>query len=255
MAAVERVTGIHAVASALSETPDRVIRILIQADVRPHPAREAIVSEARQAGIPVEPEQTDYFKRLAAGRNTQGVAAELRAFSYVDLDEVVKARDHAPLLVVLDGVSDPQNLGAILRSAAFFGATGVVIPKDRAVHVNPTVERAAAGAAAMLPVCMVTNLARALDELKAGGLWVVGSVPAGGEPITAVDFTVPTALVLGAEGPGMRRLTTERCDRLVTLPSQGRMESLNVSVFAGIFLYEALRQRVLAAPHGGPGVP
>lgn len=254
MAAVERVTGIHAVAAALSETPDRVVRILIQADVKPHPARDAIVSEARQAGINVESEQTEYFKRLAAGKNTQGVAAELRSFNYTDLDDLLQPGEGVPLLVVLDGVSDPQNLGAILRSAAFFGATGVVIPKDRAVHVNPTVERAAAGAAAMLPVSMVTNLARAIDDIKQAGIWVVGSIPTGGDRITAVDFAAPTALVLGAEGPGMRRLTTERCDRLVTLPSQGRMESLNVSVFAGIFLYEALRQRVLASPPGGAGV-
>lgn len=254
MATVERVTGIHAVASALSETPERVVRILIQADVRPHPARDAIVEQARQGGIPVESEQTEYFKRLASGRNTQGIAAELRTFAYADLTDLLQPREGVPLIVLLDGVSDPQNLGAIVRSAAFFGATGVVIPKDRAVHVNPTVERAASGAAAMIPVCMVTNLARAIDEVKQAGIWVVGSVPSGGESITAVDFTVPSALVLGAEGPGMRRLTTERCDRLVTLPAQGRMESLNVSVFAGIFLYEALRQRVLAAPRGGPGV-
>lgn len=250
MGLVERVTGIHAVASALAETPERVVRVLIQAAVRPHPARDAIVMDARQRGIPVEEEQTDYFKRLAAGRNTQGVAAELRSFAYTDLEDLVRPGTATPLVVVLDGVSDPHNLGAVLRSAAFFGATGVVIPKDRAVHVNPTVERAAAGGAAMVPVAMVTNLARALDDLKQAGLWVVGSVPTGGEALAAVDFCVPTALVLGAEGPGMRRLTTERCDRLATLPPLGRMESLNVSVFAGIFLYEAIRQRTSAAERG-----
>jgi 23S rRNA (guanosine2251-2'-O)-methyltransferase len=246
------VTGIHAVAAALRENTERVKRILVQADVKPHPARDAMLAEARQKGIPVEEEQSEYFKRLAAGRNTQGIAAELRPFDYADLDDLLKLRETTPLLVVLDGVTDPQNLGAIMRSAAFFGATGIVIPKDRSVHVNPTVERAAAGAAAFLPVAMVTNLARALDDMKEAGLWVIGSVPEGGEQLSAVDLVAPSALVLGAEGGGMRRLTTDKCDRLVTLSPGGRMESLNVSVFTGIFLYEAVRQRGPARP-GQPG--
>ena len=248
----ERVTGVHAVASALRENAARVKRILVQTGVRPHPARDAILAEAREKGIPVEEEQSEYFRRLAAGRNAQGLAAELDTFEYSDLETLLVPGPTPPLLVVLDGVTDPQNLGAIMRSAAFFGATGIVIPKDRSAHVTPMAERAAAGAASFLPVAMVTNLARALDEIKDAGFWVFGSVPERGDRIDTVDLKGPAALVLGAEGTGMRRLTTERCDRLVTLPASGRMESLNVSVFAGIFLYEAQRQRGLGQSGATP---
>ena len=165
---------------------------------------------------------------------------------HTTLDDILESPAEPPLLLVLDGVTDPHNLGACLRSADAFGAQAVVVPKDRAVGVNATVAKAASGAADTVPVIAVTNLARALRDLKARGVWIVGA-DVGGESLFEAELTGPLAWVLGAEGSGLRRLTRESCDRIVGVPLQGAVESLNVSVAAGICLYATRRARALAA--------
>ena len=159
------------------------------------------------------------------------------------LEEVLEAVVEPPLLLVLDGVTDPHNLGACLRSADAFAAHAVIVPKDRAVGVNATVAKAASGAADTVPVISVTNLARTLRELKDRGVWLVGAASDGNENLFAADLSGPIAWVLGAEGSGMRRLTRESCDRLVSIPLMGTVASLNVSVATGICLFETRRQR------------
>jgi 23S rRNA (guanosine2251-2'-O)-methyltransferase len=172
----------------------------------------------------------------------------------VTLADVLEHPAEPPLLLVLDGVTDPHNLGACLRSADAFGAHAVVVPKDRAVGVNATVAKAASGAADTIPVITVTNLARALRELKEAGVWIVGA-DAGGESLFDADVSGPIAWVLGAEGEGLRRLTREHCDRIVGIPLAGSVESLNVSVAAGICLFATRRARSaarIAAPRAAP---
>ncbi len=247
--APHRLSGIHAVASLLRENPERIRRLIVQADARPHPARDVLVAEARGLGIEVVERDAGWFRALATGRNAQGIAAEIAPFPYAVLGDVVDATagaEHA-LVAVLDSITDPQNLGSILRSAAFFGLAGVIIPKDRAAEVTPTVERVAAGGAAAVRVCQVTNIARTLDALKDAGFWVYGTVASGGEPMHRTDLTGRTALVLGAEGSGLRRLVAEKCDRLVTLPPRGPMPALNAGVFAGVAFFEWARQVEAAA--------
>jgi 23S rRNA (guanosine2251-2'-O)-methyltransferase len=162
------------------------------------------------------------------------------------LDDVLESPAEPPLLLVLDGVTDPHNLGACLRSADAFGAQAVIVPKDRAVGLNATVAKAASGAADTVPVIAVTNLARTLRDLKTRGVWILGAAT-DGESLFNADLTGPVAWVLGAEGAGLRRLTRDSCDRIVGIPLQGSVESLNVSVAAGICLYATRRARALAA--------
>jgi 23S rRNA (guanosine2251-2'-O)-methyltransferase len=178
------------------------------------------------------------------------VVAIAGAFRYRELDELVAlaaAAGEPPLLLVLDGVQDPQNLGALVRSAHVLGAHGVVVPKDRAAHVTPSVVKASAGATEHVAIALVTNLARALEELKAAGVWTVGAVvePGGDEGAAPweVDLAAPTALVLGAEGAGVRPLVARGCDLRVRIPMAGRVASLNVAAAGAILLYEAARQR------------
>jgi 23S rRNA (guanosine2251-2'-O)-methyltransferase len=176
----------------------------------------------------------------------QGVVAAVRPLPGWDEHQLLQSLSHTeghPLLLVLDGVTDPHNLGACLRSADAAGAHAVLIPRDRAATVDATVRKVAAGAAEFVPVASVTNLARCLDQLKERGIWVVGTDGAAPQTLYAADLKRPLALVLGAEGSGMRRLTRERCDFLVRIPMAGHVESLNVSVAAGVALFEARRQR------------
>jgi 23S rRNA (guanosine2251-2'-O)-methyltransferase len=181
---------------------------------------------------------------LAGHGRHQGVVAIVDdALPHVTLDDVLDATAEAPLLLLLDGVTDPHNLGACLRSADAFGALAVVVPKDRAVGVNATVAKTASGAADTVPVIAVTNLARTMRELKDRGIWLLGA-DTGGESLYAADVGGPVAWVLGAEGAGLRRLTRESCDRIVGIPLEGSVESLNVSVAAGICLYATRAARL-----------
>jgi 23S rRNA (guanosine2251-2'-O)-methyltransferase len=207
----------------------------------------AIVAAARAAGINVQERKRAELDRLAgADARHQGVIAETADATYADVEEILQsAGDAAPLVVVLDGVQDPHNLGAIVRSAYVLGAHGVIVPEHRAVHVTPAVTKASAGATELIPIAIVKNLARALGELKDAGVWTcaIDAAP-GAKPIESIDLTGPLALVLGAEGSGVRSLTTKSCDFHAVIPmAKDGVGSLNVSVAAGIALYEVGRQR------------
>ena len=228
--------GFHAVASRLRQRPQSV-RALYAATGRDDPRMRDLVARASAAGVDVRQADAQRLTELAGTDRHQGVAAVVDAtIPQVSLDELVAGLAEPALLLVLDGVTDPHNLGACLRNADAFGAHAVIVPRDRAAGVNATVAKAASGAAETVPVIAVTNLARTLGELKDLGLWIVGA-DAGGERLPQADLGGPLAWVLGAEGSGLRRLTRERCDRIVGIPLYGSVESLNVGVAAGICLY------------------
>jgi 23S rRNA (guanosine2251-2'-O)-methyltransferase len=238
--------GFHAVTARLRIRPDSVQALYVMA--ARHDARmRDLVTRAETAGIKIHAADEARLSELAGHARHQGVVAMIdAALPHVTLDDILESPSEPLLLLVLDGVTDPHNLGACLRSADAFGVQAVVVPKDRAVGVNATVAKAASGAADAVPVIAVTNLARALRDLKSRGVWIVGA-DVGGESLFDADLTGPLAWVLGAEGSGLRRLTRESCDRIVGVPLQGAVESLNVSVAAGICLYATRRARVLAA--------
>jgi 23S rRNA (guanosine2251-2'-O)-methyltransferase len=201
---------------------------------------------AQGAGVQVATADDAQLDKLANGERHQGVVAELlpRAGDpETQLEEALEAAGSAPLLLVLDGVQDPHNLGACLRSADAAGVAAVIVPRDRAAGLTPVVRKVAAGAAETVPLVAVVNLARTLRALKERGVWLVGTDDAADQPLYQADLTGPLALVMGSEGEGMRRLTRECCDRLVSIPMAGAVESLNVSVATGVVLFEAVRQR------------
>jgi len=205
---------------------------------------EAVRRLAAQAGVPVRRQSAAELDRATGGAPHQGVVAEVAVPDGLSLDGLLEMAADPALLLVLDGIEDPQNLGALLRVADAAGVDGVVRQTRRAAPPGK-VARASAGAVAHVRLASVVNIARALETLKAAGLWVVG-LEADGEPLHGgIDLTVPTALVVGSEGRGLRRLVRERCDRVVSLPMRGQVNSLNVAVAAGVALYEALRQRQL----------
>jgi len=205
-----------------------------------------LIERAQSSGVPVHAADATRLAALAGGDRHQGVVAIVDAAPAArTLDEILESPHEPALLLVLDGITDPHNLGACLRSADAFGVHAVVVPRDRAVGVNATVARAASGAADTVPVVSVTNLARTLSELKRRGVWIVGA-DLGGEDLSRADLSGPIAWVLGAEGGGLRRLTRESCDRIVTIPMSGTVESLNVSVATGVCLFETHRQRSAA---------
>ena len=241
------VAGFHAVTARLRQRPESLRAIYVAAGRHDARARD-LVERARSAGVAVHAVDERRLEELARGQRHQGVVAVAdAALPHMTLADVLEHPPEPPLLLVLDGVTDPHNLGACLRSADAFGAHAVIVPKDRAVGVNATVAKAASGAADTIPVVTVTNLARALRDLKEAGVWVVGA-DAGGESLFEADVTGPIAWVLGAEGEGLRRLTREHCDRVVGIPLAGSVESLNVSVAAGICLFATRRARAMAAP-------
>ncbi|CAN5453886.1 MAG: 23S rRNA (guanosine(2251)-2'-O)-methyltransferase RlmB, partial [Pyrinomonadaceae bacterium] len=207
---------------------------------------------ARERRVLVRRAPRAELQRLTAGANHQGVVAFVAAAAYADADELLDAlaarvgTGTPPLAVVLDGVEDPRNLGAIIRTAECAGAHGVFVPERRAAGLTETVAKTAAGALEYVPVARVVNVARLVEELKERGIWIVGTDAEAKVDYTAWDWTQPAALFLGGEGDGLRRLVRERCDVLVRIPLRGHIESLNVSVAAGVILYEAVRQRTLA---------
>jgi len=238
--------GFHAVTARLRTRPQSVHALYMTGTRNDARARD-VVTRAQSAGIAVHTVDEGRLLQLTGHGRHQGVVALIdEALPYVTVDDLFDSIDEPALLVILDGVTDPHNLGACLRSADAFGAHGLIVPKDRAVGVNATVAKAASGAADTVPVVVVTNLARTLRDLKARGVWIVGA-ETGGESLFGADLTGPIAWVLGAEGAGLRRLTRESCDRLVGIPLQGTVESLNVSVATGICLYATRRARALAS--------
>lgn len=242
---MDRVTGIHAVREAL-EAGSAFDRIVI-AKGRQDSRIEEIVQLARARGVAVRFEERGQLDRLANTRDHQGVVAMIAARAATTLEDVIASANHANgkpgLIVLLDGVEDPHNLGAIVRTTLAAGAHGVVIPERRAAGLTETVARASAGALAHLPVAKVTNLARAMEELKEAGYWLVGLDEDGEKSYTEVDYTSPTGIVMGSEGNGLHELTRKRCDFVVSLPTSGPVKSLNVSVATGVVLFEAIRQR------------
>src|SRR5437899_1491693 len=238
--------GFHAVIARLRAQPQSVRDLYVGNSRHDRRVRE-LIERAETLGVAVHAVDDARLAALAGNDKHQGVVAVVAGgAAHRTLDDVLENLPEPPLLLVLDGVTDPHNLGACLRSADAFGVHAVVVPKDRAVGVNATVAKAASGAADTIPVITVTNLARALRDLKSRGVWIVGA-DVGGESLFDADLTGPLAWVLGAEGSGLRRLTRESCDRIVGVPLQGAVESLNVSVAAGICLFATRRARVLAA--------
>jgi len=238
--------GFHAVTARLRQRPESVRTVYLARGRHDARARD-LLERAEAAGTSVHQVDERRLDELARGLGHQGVAAIVdAAMPMVTLAEVLEHPHEPPLLLVLDGVTDPHNLGACLRSADAFGAHAVVVPKDRAAGVTATVAKAASGAADTVPVIAVTNLARALREMKEAGLWIAGA-DAGGESLFTAELAGPLAWVLGAEGAGLRRLTREHCDRIVGIPLCGSVASLNVSVAAGICLYATRRARSASA--------
>jgi 23S rRNA (guanosine2251-2'-O)-methyltransferase len=236
--------GIHAVTAALEGERAHVREIWIEARAK-NPRLTEIAETARAAGIPVRQQPSDAMARAVPGLKHQGVVAHYAApvnLGEGDLDELL-GRVEKPLLLVLDGVQDPHNLGACLRSAEAAGVDAVIVPRDRAVGITPVVRKAAAGAADRVPLIRVTNLARTMKSLRDAGVWIVGLAGEGDKTLFEMDMTGPIAIAMGGEGDGLRRLSREHCDFLARIPMRGAVESLNVSVATGIALFEALRQR------------
>ena len=249
------VYGFHAVMARLRQRADSVREVYLDSGREDARAR-SLLALARERGVRVQQLPGERIDGMLPGVRHQGAACVVSADERAPhLDDILDDLTEAPLLLVLDGVQDPHNLGACLRSAAAMGVHAVVAPKDRAVGITPVVEKVASGAVETVPYIMITNLARTLNELRERDLFVVGLAGDGDTPLEDAALSGALALVLGAEGTGLRRLTRERCDVLANIPIGGGIESLNVSVATGICLYEACRQRRAVAPGKPVGKP
>jgi 23S rRNA (guanosine2251-2'-O)-methyltransferase len=244
MTALTQVFGMHAVRSMLQRAPERARRLLVVARRDDARMRE-VLQLAQAAGVKPEHVEVKVLIARVGDVAHQGVLLDITPLPAWHEDELIAAlaTQTAPLVVVLDGVQDPHNLGACMRTADACGALAVVVPKDRAAGMNATVRKVAAGAAETVPLVTVTNLARSLRLLRDAGLWVMGADMAGEKLAQDMDMRGPLAIVMGSEGDGLRELTKKNCDSLVRLPQAGTVESLNVSVACGMLLYEAVRQR------------
>ncbi len=241
---LEKIYGVHAVEALLRHHPKRVKQVWL-AEGRSEPRVQALVELANQNKVAIGQAERREMDVWVEGVH-QGVVADVspsQVWGEAMLDELLDRTEGAPLLLVLDGVTDPHNLGACLRSADAAGALAVIVPKDKSATLTPVVRKVACGAAEVIPLVAVTNLARTLEKLQQRGLWVVGTAGEAEVSIYDQDLTGPTILIMGAEGKGMRSLTRELCDDLVHLPMAGSVSSLNVSVATGVCLFEAQRQR------------
>lgn len=237
--------GIHAVESALNHDVGNIIELLVEQGVQNKRVKD-VLEQAKMKGVAVHARPREFLDSATGGTRHQGLIARYRKpadRSESELSDLIEQTGQSVLILVLDGVQDPHNLGACLRSAAAAGVTAVVIPKDKAVSVTPTVRTASAGAADRIPLFRVTNLARTLEHIKTMGVWVTGMAGDAKQSLYAIDLKGPLAVVVGGESDGMRRLTRDRCDYLAHIPMPGVMESLNVSVATGIALFEIVRQR------------
>ena len=234
-------TGFHAVEEALNA--GRPLDRIVVARGRHGERVEAVVRLAKANNVPLRFEDRQQIDRLVGTREHQGVAALGAAKPAVELEDLLRLKTGNGLLVLLDGIEDPHNLGAIVRTSLAAGASGVIIPERRAAGLTDTVERASAGALAHLPVARVKNLVRAMEEMKEAGYWLVGLDERAEKSYTEVDLKGSVGIVLGREGEGLHELTRKRCDFLVSIPTTGPVRSLNVSVAAGVMLFEAVRQR------------
>jgi 23S rRNA (guanosine2251-2'-O)-methyltransferase len=248
MSATKILYGFHAVGVRIKTAPTSLVEIYYDAS-RKDARMRSFVDKASQAQVRLIEADGLRLAKMCGSHGHQGVVAIAQTVKQAtSLDELLEeleasAEKTNPLILVLDGVTDPHNLGAVLRVADGAGAHAVIAPKDHAVGINATVSKVASGAAETMPYFMVTNLARTLNELKERNIWIVGTSDDAEKTIYDIDLKGPVAIVLGAEGPGMRQLTRKTCDELVSIPMRGAVESLNVSVASGVCLYEALRQR------------
>jgi 23S rRNA (guanosine2251-2'-O)-methyltransferase len=237
--------GIHSIDSALSRVPAQLRSVTIAQESR-NPRVLELADRARAAGINVLTEARGVIDRRCDDQRHQDVIADFEATNLgteKDLEQLLEKLDSSPLLLILDGVQDPHNFGACLRTAEAAGVDAVILPKDRSASLSPVARRSASGAAEVLPILFVTNLARVLRQLKDHGIWLAGTADDSGQDLYQADLSGPLGLVMGSEGKGMRRLTAELCDFMLRIPMQGSVSSLNVSVATGVCLYEALRQR------------
>ena len=242
----ELIYGIHVVLQFLQHHPEDILEILIT-ETRRDEKIKTIMLAAKEQGIALISLSTKQMDKQLNNATHQGVAARVRVKEYLTEQDLVTLIEHSktpPLFLVLDGIQDPHNLGACLRTADAVNLTAVIIPKDRQTSVTAVVRKVASGAAETVNIVQVTNLSRCLEQLKKLGVWIIGTAGEATKSLYEVDFRMPIALVLGAEGTGLRRLTKEHCDILMRIPMLGNIESLNVSVAAAVCLYEALRQRL-----------
>ncbi|MEP0917962.1 23S rRNA (guanosine(2251)-2'-O)-methyltransferase RlmB [Leptolyngbya sp. DQ-M1] len=243
--APDLIYGRHPVLSAL-QGERSLNRIWITEKLHYDPRYLSLLNQAKANGTVIDEVTPKRLDQLTHGANHQGIAAQIAAYEYTDLGDLIvraKAATDQPVIVVADSITDPHNLGAIIRTAEALGAQGIVIPQRRAVGVTSTVMKVAAGAIEKLPVARVVNLARALEDLKAAGFWIYGTASESSQPIHTVKFAKASVLVVGAEGEGLGLMTQRGCDVLVSIPLQGTTPSLNASVAAGMALYEMYRQR------------
>ncbi len=234
--------GIHPVLESLRAGDSRVERVSVERGLRSSRIQE-IIDLARRRNIPVSFEERSWLDRKAGGGRHQGVICSLAGVGTVEVEAMLSSAGHPGLLLILDGIEDPQNLGAVLRSAAAAAADGVILPQRRSAALSAAAVKASAGGAAHVKIARAPNLARLIELLKERGYWIVGLDSAAGRRIWEADLAGPIALVLGSEGSGMRRLVRELCDFLFAIPLPGKVGSYNVSVAAGIALYECIRQR------------
>ena len=234
--------GVLPVLEALRAGARRIDRIVIAEGVRDTRLRE-VLDAARSAGVPVRREPRVALDRVTHNANHQGVLAITSAASYSDADDLLSRVCPDTVFILLDGVEDPHNLGAIIRTAECGGASAVIVPERRSAHLTDVVSKTSAGAVEHLPVARVTNLASFIEELKKHNVWVVGVENSGQMAYTEFNYSGATALVFGGEGGGLHRLVRERCDAVVSIPMRGKVTSLNVSVAVGVVLFEAVRQR------------
>ena len=241
--------GFHAVIARIRQAPDSLKTVYYDVSRRDRRMKEFIEITQQTIGRKVHQADSERLRQLAGHDRHQGVVAFAEPASLArNVAELLDSLgDKKPLLLILDGVTDPHNLGACLRVADGAGADAIIVPKDRSAQLNTTVSKVASGAAETMPFVVVTNLARSMRELQEAGVWLIGTSDDAEKTLYEVDLTGPVGIVMGAEGEGMRRLTKETCDELVSIPMFGGVESLNVSVASGVCLYEAARQRILKA--------
>ncbi|EKE67847.1 23S rRNA (guanosine(2251)-2'-O)-methyltransferase RlmB [Gallaecimonas xiamenensis] len=236
--------GIHAIDGAIRRQPESLVKLWVARERQDQRLAE-VIADAQAMGLAIEWVSKKTLDDKSKGAVHQGVMAQIKAAKALNenkLDEILE-KAQQPLLLVLDGVTDPHNLGACLRTADAAGATAVIVPKNNSASLNATVRKVACGAAETMPLVEVTNLARTLRALKDKGIWVVGTAGETDKELFGVQLTGPLAIVMGAEGKGLRRLTREHCDELVAIPMAGLVSSLNVSVATGVCLFEVVRQR------------
>jgi len=248
MSAQKILFGFHAVTVRLKTAPQSVVEVHVDVTRRDQRMRQ-FVERVKESGVKLFESDDERLNKICGNTRHQGVVARVHELAKAhSLDDLLDAVEGPALLLVLDGVTDPHNLGACLRVADGAGVHAVIAPKDNAAGINATVAKVASGAAETVAYFMVTNLARTLNELKERDIWVVGTSDTATKSLYELDLKGPVALVLGAEGAGLRQLTARTCDELVRVPMKGAVESLNVSVAAGVCLYEALRQREKSEP-------